>query len=218
MSTRPVIDLAGVARAHQRAARLVSVLDDDAVRRPSALPGWSVGHVLTHLARNADGMRGIVEAAAQGRVVAQYPGGPEQRVRDIDDGAGRPAADLAADVVTASAALEAAWGRLTDDVWVTGKGRVLLGERAVRDLPFARWREVELHLADLGLEGFGFDDWDPEYVRRELRLQVLGFRTRRPMGDPDLPVAALTLTPARRLAWLVGRLRVPGLGDPGPWS
>lgn len=218
MATRPVIDLAGVARAHRRVAELVAGLDDEACRRPSALPGWTVGHVLTHLARNADGMRGIVEAAAVGQVVAQYPGGLDQRARDIEEGAARPAALLAADVVTAGAALEAAWTRITDDVWVTGRGRVVLGERLVRDLPFARWREVELHLADLHLDGFGFEDWDPEYVRRELRLQVLGFRTRRPMGDPDLPAGALLLPPVQRLAWLVGRLRVPHLGDPGAWS
>jgi hypothetical protein len=77
---------------------------------------------------------------------------------------------------------------------------------------------VELHLADLGLPSFGVDDWDAEYVRRELRLQVLGFRARRPLGGPDLPAAALTLPPAQHLAWLVGRLPRPDLGEPGPWS
>lgn len=218
MATRPEIDLAGAARAHRRADALAGPLTDDDVRRPSALPGWTVGHVLTHLARNADGMRGLVDAAARGLVGAMYPGGLDQRAADIEEGAARSAADLAADLAAANAALEASWARLTDDIWVRGKGRVPLGERAVRDLPFTRWREVELHLADLGLPAFVVDDWDPEYVRRELRLQVLGFRSRRPMGDADLPPAALVLPPARRLAWLVGRLPMPHLGDPGAWS
>ena len=31
-------------------------LTDDQAREPSLLPGWSRGHVLTHLARNADAM------------------------------------------------------------------------------------------------------------------------------------------------------------------
>jgi maleylpyruvate isomerase len=218
MATRPEIDLAGAARAHRRAAAVAATVDDDSVRLPSLLPGWTVGHVLTHLARNADGLTGMVDAAAAGRVGVMYPGGLDQRAADIEAGAARPAADLAADVVAAGAALEAAWSRLTDDIWITGKGRAPLGERAVRDLPFTRWREVEMHLADLGLASFSFEDWDPEYVRRELRLQVLGFRARRPMGNPELPPAALSLSPARRLAWLVGRFAVPQLGDPGPWS
>jgi len=34
---------------------LVSLTEQD-VRRPSLLPSWSVGHVLSHLARNADAM------------------------------------------------------------------------------------------------------------------------------------------------------------------
>ena len=40
-------------------------LTDDEARRPSLLPGWTVGHVLTHLARNADGVRGMIEGATR---------------------------------------------------------------------------------------------------------------------------------------------------------
>lgn len=215
---RPVADLDGAARAHRRAAALAATVDDATVRAASRLKGWTVGHVLTHLARNADGMRAMVEAAAVGRVGLMYPGGLEQRAADIEAGAGRSPGALAADLVASSEALEAAWATLSDEAWATGKGRGPLGDRALKDVPFVRWREVELHLADLGLDAFGVDDWDEEYVRRELRLQVLGFRARRPMGDPELPAGALALPPARRLAWLVGRLALPELGDPGPWA
>ena len=39
-------------------------LDDAGARSASLLPGWTVGHVLTHLARNADGMLHLVDWAA----------------------------------------------------------------------------------------------------------------------------------------------------------
>jgi maleylpyruvate isomerase len=32
----------------------IAGLTDDQARAPSLLPGWSVGHVLTHIARNGD--------------------------------------------------------------------------------------------------------------------------------------------------------------------
>ena len=44
-----------VRLAHQRLIGTGSGLDDAQIRRASLLPEWSIGHVLTHLARNADG-------------------------------------------------------------------------------------------------------------------------------------------------------------------
>ena len=43
------------------------------------LPEWSVGHVMTHLARNAEAMVRRVEAATRGEVIDQYAGGVEGR-------------------------------------------------------------------------------------------------------------------------------------------
>ena len=50
----------------------------------------------------------MLEAAARGEVAAQYPGGMAQREADIEAGAGRPAAELVADVVATAAGWEAA--------------------------------------------------------------------------------------------------------------
>ena len=200
----------GAARAHERLAAVVAGIDDATARRPSRLPGWTVAHVVTHLARNADGLRNIVEGARSGEIWPMYPGGMAQRSADIEAGALRPAAALAADVRSAGAALEAAWADLSDDVWANGKGSGPAGERPVRDLPFVRWREVEIHLVDLGLDTFGVDDWDADYVRRELARQLA--------GRAALPAVVLALPPAPRLAWLVGRFAVAGLEDAGPWS
>ena len=57
----------------------IADLTDEVARGPSRLPGWSVGHVLTHLARNADSVVWRLEGAALGELRDQYPGGLEQR-------------------------------------------------------------------------------------------------------------------------------------------
>ncbi len=87
-------------------------------------------------------------------------------------------------------------------------------------LPFRRWREVEIHHADLGLPGFTFDEWPADYVREELRRLGMVAASRTPMGvgaTGGLPGAVLALPEPRRLAWLTGRLRSPDLPTPPPF-
>ena len=59
---RPDADIAGCTAAHARLLDAIAELGDDDVRRPSLLPDWSIGHVLTHLARNADSHLHMLEA------------------------------------------------------------------------------------------------------------------------------------------------------------
>lgn len=207
--------LAGASEAQQRLAATVTPLDDATIRRPSLLPGWTVGHVLAHLARNADSHVLALEGGAAGEVVDRYPGGAAQRNGDIDAGAGRPAADLVADVLATSARLEAVWASLPDAVWAQ-PGTVMGRAEPLGSLPFRRWREVEVHHADLGL-GFGPQDWPSTYVSLELRNATMAWRAQRPMGLTDLPPAALALPPHERLAWLLGRLDMDGLPEVPPW-
>ena len=68
-----------IEKSHARLALTLAGVTDTDARRPSLLPGWSVGHVLTHLARNADSHVRMLEAAAVGEVADQYPGGNERR-------------------------------------------------------------------------------------------------------------------------------------------
>ena len=72
-------------------------LTDDQAREPSLLPGWTRGHVLTHLARNADAMVNLLTWARTGDETPMYPS-REQRNADIEAGSGRTASDLVADV------------------------------------------------------------------------------------------------------------------------
>lgn len=187
-------------------------LTDAQARLPSLLPDWSVGHVLTHIARNADAFRGMVEAAGRGESSPMYPGGMAQRNGDIDAGAGRPAAELVADVVTSVAALASAWDALDDDAWQRGAGVVVTGPIPIREVPVRRWREVAVHHADLGL-GYAWSDWPSDYVRIDLGRMTNQWASRRPMGMTTLPPDALRLPDAQRLAWLLGRVDIDGL-DP----
>ena len=47
------------------------------------------------------------------------------------------------------------------------RGITIAGEETMSELLFIRWREADVHHADLGL-GYSWSDWDPEYVRLDL--------------------------------------------------
>lgn len=207
--------VSGCAAAHQRLLSSLDDLTDVECRGPSLLPGWSRGHVLTHLARNADSHTHLLIAAGQGQIAEQYPGGLQARNQAIEDGSGRSAIDLTNDVRSSIYALEAAWAGATPTTWA-GEGRTARGGViAMSDLVFMRWREVEVHHADLGRD-FGWQQWSDLYVRLELDKQLMIWRSRKPMGLTVLPETAMKLLPAHRLAWLLGRVDVEGLGKPDP--
>ena len=172
-------------------------LDDATARSPSKLPGWSVGHVLTHIARNADSVVWRLEGAARGELREQYPGGLEQRRDDIEAGAGRPADDLVTDVRDSSAAVARVAAGLPDAAWDapsrTSRGVV----EPARDAIFSRWREVVVHHGDLGL---GPVPLPPALVAAWLARELprLGERT----------------DPSALLAWVIGRGDAPELA---PW-
>jgi maleylpyruvate isomerase len=206
-------DLAGAAKAHDVVIAALQDLTDEQARQPSLLPGWSVGHVVTHIARNAEGHVRMLEAASRGEVGTMYPGGLDQRTRDIEAGAGRPAAELAADVTASTAQIEAVWAELPDKAWA-GRGLTIAGESVMSDLVFIRWREVTVHHADLGL-GYSWLDWDAEYVRLELARLTMLWASRKPMGMTDLPPQAMAVTPHQRVAWMLGRAEIEGLAAAG---
>ncbi len=206
-------DLRGAVLAHERLIIDLSGLTDEMVQQPSLLPDWTVAHTLTHIARNADSHVLMLQAAAQGEVGAQYPGGIEQRNADIERGVGRSAAALLADVVDSNARLEAAWLEMTDEAW-KGEGASFFGPVAINDLPFRRWREAVVHHADLGLV-YSWRDWPDDYVRVELTRRTMEWASRRPMGLTTLPPTALALGERERVAWLLGRITVHGLDAAG---
>ena len=205
--------LAGATAAHRGLVAMLDALDDRLdVSAPSRLPDWTIGHVLTHLARNADSNTRVLRAAERGEVVDRYDGGGPGRDAEIEAGFRRPPADQVADIRSSIERLEQQWS--VQSHW-DGRSRETSGrEIPVSDLPFMRWREVEVHRADLGL-GYEAEDWPSAYVREELVGLEMRWNARRPMGLTGLPEPARQQPPHIRLAWLLGRTTIEGLDPAG---
>ncbi len=127
-------------------------LTDDAVRDKSLLPGWSRGHVLTHLARNADAMMNLVTWAKTGQETPMYAS-RKARNAAIEEGAGRPATELVADVRATHERMLADLQALPDDAW----SQVVRWGAAEKEggadvIPLLRRTEVEIHHVDLDLD------------------------------------------------------------------
>ena len=129
-------------------------------RGPSLLPGWSRGHVLTHLARNGDALSRLLEGATRGEHPPMYDS-DEGRDADIEAGAGRPADQLTQDVRDTAQRLDEAWKAMLPEHWDLPV-RMRGGPVAAADTIIARWREVEIHRVDLDL-GYGPDEWPPAF-------------------------------------------------------
>ena len=92
----------------------------------------------------------------------------------------------------------------------------MFGAVSVDDLPFRRWREAVVHLADLGLHAAAWHDWPTEYVRLELSQMAMLWSSRKPMGLTTLPAhRGRAVDDHERLAWLMGRTEVAGLEPAG---
>lgn len=210
----PQRDLDRVDVAHRRLAAAIVDLDDAQLRRPSLLAGWTVGHVLTHVARNADSHRRRAHAAARGESVDQYPGGYEARAAEIERGAARSAAEVRDDVAGSAEAMRAAWRDVPDDGWevvsrdVGGRARPLYG------LPARRWQELEVHVVDLDV-GVTHRDWSPDFVAVWLPVLRASASGRLPAGA-TLPAPGVHDRDA--LAWLYGRWSRPDLPPLAPWG
>jgi maleylpyruvate isomerase len=197
----------------------VAPLDDAAVTGPTRLVGWTRGHVLTHLARNADALVNLLTWARTGTPTPMYPS-TEARNASIEAGAPRPIAEQRDDLAsTARRFMETARAMGPRD-WAgmvrSAQGRDIPGS----EIPWMRVREVWIHLADLDI-GPGFEVL-PDDVARALVLDVAAYMDGR--VDRRIEVVAPTVTasfggapgqPAIRLhgtaqalaEWLVGRSR-----------
>jgi maleylpyruvate isomerase len=180
---------------------------------PSLLPGWTRGHVLTHIARNADSFVRVLEAARRGEVAAQYEGGVEGRNADIEAGSTREWDSLVSDVRSSAWRLDEVFA--TQDRWDLAMTNSAGEAVPHSDLPSRRLREVVVHHADVGDGAYTPADWPPDYVREELRRMEMVYSARQPMGVTGLPDAALRATPIERLCWLLGRGEIAGLEPAG---
>ena len=219
MDTEITLALAQLGESTDRLLATADALTDAQVAAPSRLPGWTRGHVLTHLARNADGFRNLLTWAGTGNETPMYPS-EEARARDVEEGAGRSAAKIAADVQVSAAALAAAAQGLPARAW-----DALVARRGVRfparEIPSRRLAELEIHHVNLDA-GYRPADWPASFVAANLVRVARDFAGRAdapgPPGWPgcrlpDRPGAAGPGPGPARPSWT--RPRPPGPGQPG---
>lgn len=213
------------AAATDRLLASVDQLDDATLRQPSLLPDWTRAHVLTHVARNADGLANLVRWAVTGEETPMYAGGREQRDRDIAAGAERHIGDIRLDVNDSAERLLEAFADFPDEAF---DREVRFSSGAIStgwELPLMRTREVEIHHVDLRL-GYTPAHWSAPFVTRTLDQLAPLF-----LDSRDAPVRELRATdsaarwqvgqdPSGRilvgpqnalLAWLTGRSTGDGL-------
>jgi len=176
--------LAQVTEATAQLLASVERLDDQAVREPSALPGWTRGHVLTHVARNADGLRNLLAWAATGQRREMYPDRAKKDA-DIEAGAGRTAAQLAADLREAGQRFAEDAARLSPEQWATPVERRYGGPQPAARIPWWRLEEVLIHHVDLDA-GFSPAHWPTEFTGPALEMAALRFT------DPSYPTHIVT--------------------------
>jgi maleylpyruvate isomerase len=228
-----------VDKATRKLLETAEGTDDAALHAPSILPGWNRAMLLTHLARNADGIAGMLAGARRGEVVHLYPHGREGRNTDIEAGRERDAVYVVTDVRAASARLAEACSAMSPTDWER-EGQAFAssaGDRrfAVWHMLVTRRREVEVHHVDLGL-GYVARDWPVDFVITEIDALVADLPRRLSPGDAVRLVATDGLGEWRGgaadaqdqlvearggdlLAWLLGRpADVPNAPNIAPWQ
>jgi maleylpyruvate isomerase len=215
---------AELAAGQARLRGLLAGLTDDGARAPSALPGWTRGHVLTHVEGVARALARQARYALRGQVVEVYDGGRPARDAAIEAGHARSAAQLAAAVGDALDEAEVSWGGVGPDDWARP---VSYRDGTVRTAGLAWWRELEIHTAD-ALLGTGPDRWPAH-----LCAHLVDFLSVRVPAGTELTLTASdvdrswTLGQGRHVAvegrltdlaaWLAGRApQRPLTGDPLP--
>jgi maleylpyruvate isomerase len=184
----------------------VAGLPDEALNRPTALPGWTRAYLLSHIAANADALRNLIHWARTGEERRMYASS-EAREAGIAAGAELPPADLRARVASSAAELAAdldALDALDGAGWnakiITAQGLT----RSADEIPWMRTREIYIHSIDLAA-GTTFADLPPDFLAA--LLDDVTTRRSSVGGGPALVIAATDTG---------GRWDVAGTGSPVP--
>lgn len=192
-------------------------------RGASLLPGWSRGHVLTHIARNADALLNLVSWARTGVETPMYPS-REARDSTIEAQSGRPVAALVDDVKDSQVRLMTAIEAMTESELTTVVRWGMAGHEApASDITKFRRMEVEVHHVDLDLD-YTLAHW-PEDLVESLLTEVAAEFAERSGTLPFVLVGnddegrwsvgtggpEINGPPPALLGWLIGRTDGIGL-------
>ncbi|GAB3882626.1 maleylpyruvate isomerase family mycothiol-dependent enzyme [Terrabacter terrigena] len=157
-----------VATETDRVVATAASFRNEAVLAPSLCEGWSRGHVLAHIARNADALARVCDVALTGTPGTMYDT-PESRDADIAAGARRSADEQAADIRDSAARLAERLAALRPEHAEVRVERTPGGVAIpVGMVPFMRLRELVYHHVDLHA-GFTFAKAPDEVVALFLR-------------------------------------------------
>ena len=191
------------------------------------LPGWTRAHVLTHLARNADGGTRLLEWARTGVKTPEYPS-VEARAEEIEEGANRSSIELLADVRDSARRFATEYALMPAEAWQSTVRWTGGHHGPALEAADARLCEVLIHHVDLNA-GFSPADWPKAFTTRMLSDMVAHFSTR-----AEAPAARLysrdtatwyelhhasssvqiSGTESALLAWLLGRSNGDDLSTP----
>jgi uncharacterized protein (TIGR03083 family) len=184
---KPDQTLAWMHDGTERLLTSLAALPDQALKAPTALPGWNRRYLLAHVAGNAAALRNLVYWARTGEERPMYSS-PRERDAGIAAGAELPAADLRALIESSAEALTAGLDELGDGpAWeakvITAQGLT----RSASEIPWIRVREVYIHAVDLAA-GTAFGDLPAEFLTA--LLDDVTVRRTAKGGGPAIIVAA----------------------------
>ena len=218
MSHDPLVLTAELDRATGRLLAGLADLDGAALAGPSLLPGWSRGHVLSHLARNADALGNLLTWARTGVVTPAYASA-QAREAGIAAGAGRDLAGQVADLRDSAGRFAALAAAMPAPAWLVELD-LPGGPAPAAHVMWRRLREVEVHHVDLDL-AYRPAHWPDSFSHRLLHevatglagvdltlvADGVGHRLRVGAGGPP----EVSGDPATLAAWLCGRGTGAGL-------
>lgn len=175
--------IAWATQGQQAVELAASRLDPSQVAEPSRLPGWTRGHVLSHLARNADALVNLLTWARTGTETRMYAS-PTDRADGIEAGAYRALPEQLADLNAADERFLVAAAAVPADrrefTVLSAQGR----EIPASEVPWLRVREVWLHVVDLDAD-YDVDDM-PDDVAWMLAADVAGWMSSRTQITAEL--------------------------------
>ncbi|GLY20479.1 maleylpyruvate isomerase family mycothiol-dependent enzyme [Micromonospora sp. NBRC 101691] len=187
--TDPLLLSGEVDAATDRLLRTAARFDTAELAAASLLPGWTRGHVLAHLARNADGLVNLLTAARTGEHVPMYASATA-RETDIATGASRPPEAHLDDLRRCADRFAGAVAAMPVEAWAaTVRGR--RGPVPAATLVWGRLREIEVHHVDLAAD-YRPADWSEPFAHRLLHEVTAGLADR-----PDAPAMVLRFDGAR---------------------